>query len=215
MIYVAEPKTCEHGETRIKAIFFDLGGVLVTDIFPLMENYISGLSGKHFSKVKEIRKQYWPDYELGRMDGVGFFQRQIDDLGIDLDPEAVMAKSFDLIKVRPEVLEIVKALRATGKYDLGVLSNNTDEWSDYAQDDMGLGEYFDVWVSSSSVHVKKPDKEIFDIASGRLGLKNSECLFIDNMILNTDGAVAAGMRAIHYTCPEKLVKDLRKMGVEF
>lgn len=200
---------------EIKAIFFDLGGVVVTDLFPLMESYLSGLSGKPFSQVKEIRKQYWQDYELGRMDGIEFFQRQIDDLGIDLDPEAVMAKSFELIKVRPEVLEIIKALRASGKYDLGVLSNNTDEWSDYVENDLGLGEYFDAWISSSHVHVKKPDKEIFDIAASRLGLKNSECLFIDNMERNTDAAEAAGMRGLHYTCPEKLVEGLKQIGIEF
>ncbi len=203
------PKTAE-----IKAIFFDLGGVVVNDLFPLMESYLSGISGKPYSQVKEIRKQYWLDYELGRMDGVKFFQLQIDDLGVELDAKEVLAKSLELIKVRPEVLGIIKRLKARGKYVLGVLSNNTDEWSDQTENVLGMGEFFDVWICSSHHHIKKPDKEIFELAAEKAGVTVKECLFIDNMQRNIDGANAVGMKGIVYTCPEKLVESLKRFNID-
>jgi len=198
----------------IKAIFFDLGGVLVNDLFPLMESYLSGISGKPYPLVREVRKQYWLDYELGRMDGVKFFQLQIDDLGVDLNAEEVLAKSIEVLKTRPEVVEIVRMIRATGKYTLGVLSNNTDEWFEHTKNELGLGDLFDVWVCSSHHHVKKPDAEIYRIAAEQAGLPTQNCLFIDNRQHNIDGAKAAGMKGIVYTCPEKLRSELKRLGVE-
>ncbi len=199
----------------IKAIFFDLGGVLTRDLFPLMESYLSGLTGVPYPKVREIRKQYWLDYELGRMDGVKFFSLQIKDMGVNLNAEEVLTKSLELLSVKQETLSIVKRLKDTGKYDLGVLSNNTDEWSEYTENDLGLGQYFDAWIISSHHHIKKPDKEIYDLAAEKLGLKTSDCLFIDNTQRNVDGAIAAGMQSIRFTDAEKLEKDLKELGIEF
>lgn len=199
----------------IKAIFFDLGGVLTTDLFPLLDSYLSGITGLPYPKVREIRKQYWLDYELGRMDGLKFFSLQIKDMGADLYAEEVMAKSLELLTVKQETLSIVKRLKDTGKYDLGVLSNNSDEWAEYTDKDLGLGQYFDVWIISSHHHVKKPDKEIFLLAAEKLGLRTEDCLFIDNTQRNVDGAIAAGMRAIRFTDTEQLEKDLKRLGIDF
>lgn len=198
-----------------KAVLFDLGGVLITDIFPLMESYISGLAGVPYPKVREVRKRYWLDYELGRMDGVKFFTLQLDDLGVDLSPEELLVRSSSFIKVKQETLDVVRRLRASAKYSLGVISNNSDEWAAYSEDDLGLGKYFDAWVISSHHHIKKPDREIYALAAERLGLKTRDCLFIDNMQRNVDGAVAAGMQALRFTDAKQLEKDLKKRGIGF
>ncbi|MBN1544294.1 HAD family phosphatase [Candidatus Woesearchaeota archaeon] len=198
----------------IKAIFFDLGGVLVTDLFPLMESYISGLTGVPYPKVKEVRNQYWLDYELGRMSGVEFFQRQLSDLGVGLNAEEILAKSCSFIKVSEDVLDVVKDIRALGRYGVGVISNNSSEWSDYVGDDLGLDRYFDAWVISCDVHVKKPDKDIYIIAAERLGLRPIDCIFIDNKEKNVQGAEAAGMNGILFKDAELLRQKLRNSGVD-
>ncbi|MBU2560794.1 MAG: HAD family phosphatase [Nanoarchaeota archaeon] len=198
----------------VKAIFFDMGGVLVTDLFPLMESYLSGITGIPFPKIKEVRKRYWLDYELGRMGGVEFFQRQISDLGVGLNAEELLVRSRSFIKVKEEVLDVVKRIRALGMYGVGVISNNSSEWAEYTRDDLGLGGYFDAWVISCDVHVKKPDKDIYLIAAERLGLRPIDCVFIDNKERNVQGAEAAGMKGILFKDVELLREMLRKSGVD-
>ncbi|MBW2971667.1 HAD family phosphatase [Candidatus Woesearchaeota archaeon] len=196
-------------------MFFDLGGVVVTDLFPLMDSYLSGISGVQFQKVKVIRNQYWPDYELGRMTGIEFFRRQLADLGSGLGPEEVMAKSLEVVKVKEDVLSIVKRLRASGNYGMGVISNNSDEWAEHLEKTLGLGQYFDAWIISSHHHIKKPDKEIYLLAAEKLGLNAGDCIFIDNKLRNVQGAEAAGMTAIHFKDAEQLEAELKRLGLDF
>ncbi len=199
----------------VRAILFDLGGVLVTEPFPVMESLLSGLSGRPYPQVREARKLFWTDYELGRMGGREFMERWIGELDMDVSAEELFSKTFGFIKVKEDVLDVVKRIRSSGDYLLGVISNNTDEWAEHCGDALGLGDLFDAWIISSHHHIKKPDREIYGLAAERLGLTTGDCLFIDNRERNVQGAEAAGMKGLHFRDAEQLEADLNRLGIRF
>ena len=67
-----------------------------------------------------------------------------------------------------------------------------------------LFSQFDGIILSAEEKLIKPDKRIYQLLLDRYQLKAEECVFIDDLLANADGARAAGMQAIHYTGPECL-----------
>ena len=59
----------------------------------------------------------------------------------------------------------------------------------------------------------KPEERIYRILLERYSLDAGECVFIDDLQANIDGARAVGMRGILFTGPEEAKKALIDMGV--
>ncbi len=198
----------------VKAIIFDLGGVLVSDVFTILDKTLAKEAGVTPKDVYSIRRNHWTEYELGKISGVEFMSRVLRALDLSSDPDKILAKTFPLIKADREMIGVVKRLRLSGKFKLGVLSNNSKEWSQYSKDVLGLGKYFDSWIVSCDLGMKKNQKEIYIAASKSLGLAPEECLFIDNKEVNVEGAKSVGMEALHFSGKDKLVKQLKDIGID-
>ena len=67
-----------------------------------------------------------------------------------------------------------------------------------------LFSQFDGMVISAHEKLLKPNKPIYQLLLDRYNLKAEECVFIDDLKENAEGARAVGMQAIHYTGPEVL-----------
>jgi len=62
---------------------------------------------------------------------------------------------------------------------------------------------FDEYVSSAKERVRKPDKRIYLLTCQKLNVNPTECLFMDDLIQNTDAAAALGMQTIWWETHEK------------
>jgi len=101
-------------------------------------------------------------------------------------------------EVYPEVPEALARLREGG-LRLGVISN-WDHRLPGVLESLGLAPFFDAVVFSSKVGVEKPDGRIFREAASALGMDTSSVLHVgDGRLEDVEGAVAAGMRALHLT----------------
>ena len=198
----------------VKAIIFDLGGVLVSDVFTILDKTLAKEAGVNPRDIYSIRRTHWTEYELGRITGVEFMSRILDALDLSSDPSEMLARTLSLIEADEEMIGLVAKLKSSGKFKLGVISNNSKEWSQYSKDVLGLGKYFDSWVVSCDLGIKKNQKEIYLAAAKSLGLALEECLFIDNKVSNVEGARSAGMQALHFSGKDALVKQLKDRGIE-
>jgi len=75
-----------------------------------------------------------------------------------------------------------------------------------------LNLFRDIVVSGDEKLIK-PDPAIYELCLKRNNLLASECLFIDDSEKNVCGAEAVGMKAHHFTTPERLKAELKKLGV--
>jgi epoxide hydrolase-like predicted phosphatase len=92
------------------------------------------------------------------------------------------------------VVRRVRELRTEG-YRVGLLTNTVREWSDAWRSVIPIDVFHDV-VDSSEVGMRKPDPRIYRLASDRLGVESTACIFLDDQPENVDGARAAGMTGI-------------------
>jgi len=101
-------------------------------------------------------------------------------------------------EVYPEVPGVLAALARRG-VRLGVVSN-WDHRLPGLLADLGLAPSFDTITYSGKVGVEKPDRRIFLHALSELGVEPAAALHVgDGRLEDVEGAVAAGMRALHLT----------------
>lgn len=82
------------------------------------------------------------------------------------------------------------------QYDFVLLSNDVKEWSKYLFELYGLQKYFKACIVSGDIHMRKPEKRIFDYAIEQIQCKPQECIFVDNSVQNLNAAQNAGISTV-------------------
>lgn len=122
-------------------------------------------------------------------------------------PAGLIDSMFAGMEPEPEMVEAVRQLRSSG-LKAGLLSNS---WSTDHYDRKLLAELFDTVVLSADVGMHKPQPEIYRLAAERLGVAPEECLFVDDLKENCDGAEAVGMTAIWHRSPPETIARLSEL----
>ena len=91
----------------------------------------------------------------------------------------------------PAMHELVRRARGAG-VRTALLSNS---WGN-SYDRTGWDEMFDAVVISGEVGMRKPEQRIFIHAAEAVGVPPQECVLVDDLPWNVDGARAAGMAAV-------------------
>ena len=86
---------------------------------------------------------------------------------------------------------LLEELKGLG-YGLYLLSNATVRQPEYFPGIPG-SQFFDGAVISAHWKVLKPEREIYEILFREYGLEPSECFFVDDLNINVEGALCAGM----------------------
>lgn len=90
------------------------------------------------------------------------------------------------------------------QYKIGLLSNSTSRAQLDARFEVGrLDTIFDEVISSGDIGFIKPQAEAYEFAAMKLGVMPEECVMIDDIEEFCEGAVQAGMQAVHYTTFEQ------------
>ncbi|NIM47217.1 MAG: HAD-IA family hydrolase [Candidatus Aenigmarchaeota archaeon] len=191
----------------IKAIIFDLGGVVLNN--GVYEAY------RKFKNVrfKEIfEKKYLIPMEKGEIGETSLWQRLTYDLGEKLSTTLLKKYIFNNFYPIDNNIFLIKRLRR--KYKVGLLTNNLVEWYTRLDSQFRLEEKFDTIIVSAEVGMRKPDEGIYCLAAQRLKVTEKECIFIDDKKENIKGAEEVGMKGIFYKQGDNLTLKLEKMGVK-
>ena len=95
--------------------------------------------------------------------------------------------------VTEEVRSTLRKLREKG-YGLSIGSSSKN--TRFILERTGLTDAFDGISDGNMISRSKPDPEVFIKAAGILGLKNSECLVIEDAVSGIDAANAAGFHSV-------------------
>lgn len=89
-----------------------------------------------------------------------------------------------------------KSEESKKKYNIVLLSNDVSQWSKYITEYHQLDGYFSDRIVSADVGMRKPQKEIYELALERIGKRADECCFIDNSVTNLNVAAELGILPI-------------------
>ena len=100
--------------------------------------------------------------------------------------------------IRPEADRAIRAAKADG-IKLAILSNELDLFYGAGlRKRLPLLALFDVIVDATHTKVLKPDPRAYGQVLQELGVKASDCVFVDDQTRNVEGAIAAGMMAVAF-----------------
>lgn len=110
---------------------------------------------------------------------------QIQEI-IKLIPEKYTAFE-ELFKILPDLKK---------KYKLAVINNGPAITLKYFKSKFGFDKYFDLFINSTEVGIKKPDPKIFLLTCEKLEVSPEDCIFSDDKLENVDSAKELGMQTI-------------------
>jgi putative hydrolase of the HAD superfamily len=199
----------------LRAVIFDYGGVLTTSPFAGLEMWDRQMGLAEGT----LRGLLFGDYHDG--DGGGLVPRlergelTIADFTAELSAQLPDRVDFGQVLGTNEfgvhwmVVARARRLRDEG-YRVGLLTNNVKEYGDAWRATIPV-EIFDDIVDSSVVGLRKPDRRIFLMAAERLGVEPQQCVFLDDVASNVEGAEAVGMAGIVVENPWTAIDDLDRV----
>jgi len=201
---------------EISTILWDVGGVLLTNGWDHVER---AAVLQHFGLAFDLiepRHQFANDsWEKGLMTGEQYLQHTIF-----FEPRPFTPADFlQQMKLRSVLLpqgamRILQELAASEEMELVMLNNEARELNDYRIEQFALGAYFDVFLSSCYLGLRKPDPKIFELALDVLQRDADEVAFIDDRQHNCDAAAALGIHAIRYQDEAQCVRALEHLGID-
>lgn len=180
----------------IKAIVFDLGGVIfhaVFDDIKMFQNFL-----KEWDKVK-----------TGGMSSDEFYEIIAKDT--KTDKEKIREKFLSGIAIDEDVKNLVIALKQN--YEIGILTNTIEDLYEADKKIWNFEETAEV-VTSFDEHVAKPSPEAIELILKKLGVKKEEIIFIDDHEDTIKKYREMGINCIRFTNYEDLVKKLHKQDIE-
>jgi putative hydrolase of the HAD superfamily len=203
----------------IKAVISDFGGVLTT---PLIQSFMSfqdqtGITTEVLGKGMQAATDANGDnplfeMERGEITEVAFLEKLTESLEPLLGhrPEMHRFKEiyFEALDSNPPMIELMQELKAAG-YRMAMLTNNVREWEPLWRPMLPVDEIFETVVDSGFVGCRKPEARIYAITLDLIGLPAESCLFVDDVLVNCEGAKKAGMTAVHFQDNEQAIADVR------
>lgn len=195
----------------IKAIVFDIGGVLIgLDLDRCIRTFKEVLG---FDRITELLDPYhqkgiYGEMEAGTLSADEFRAEVLKDSRPGCQPEDVDRCMYSLLTVMdPDTVQTVK--RLAGRYPLYLLSNNNPIAMSrilemFRENGLAPETTFRDQFISSEMKLLKPSREIYEESVRRTGLPAGEVLFIDDNETNVLAAREAGMQARLFVPGEKL-----------
>lgn len=206
---------------EIKTIFWDIGGVLLTNGWDTRQRAHTltplGVDLADFESRYEAANFFW---ERGLSTSREFFNKTLFHVeGLTRHFSFTYETLWPLVCAESKVLHpgafnVLASLKSSGKYKLATLNNESRELNEYRLDTFDLRRYFDYFICSGYVREMKPNPDIYRTAIEVSGLPPQTALFIDDRSTNCNAAIALGMNAIVFESPEQLTRDLEKIGVQ-
>ena len=195
----------------IRAVFFDLGGVIVRTEYQAPREQLAERLGMEYDDLDKIVF----NSETG-------LQASTGAITSDQHWEAIMKRLkrplVEMPSIRQEffagdiidhdILNFLRSLRITHK--TGLISNAWSDLRDYMMREKMI-DAFEHIIISAEVGVAKPEPGIFQIALQQAGVSPDEAVFVDDFYVNIEGCEKVGIKGIHFKDAESALQQLKQI----
>ena len=200
--------------SRVKALLFDLGGVVFEfDFAHALAHWapMSSLSGDELGRAFSHDEDY-QRHERGELSSAEYFdtlRRKLSLRASDAQIEAGWNAIF-----RDEIGATLDAIDTARRFLPCYAFSNTNKshhaaWrAAYPR----IERTFDQVFASSDIGLRKPERAAFEHVCREIGLPPQALLFLDDLVENVAGACATGLQAAQVRSTEDVRAALRGLG---
>ena len=199
----------------ITALFLDVGGVLLNNGW---DHLARRRAAKHFkldwAEMEERHSLNFNIYEEDKLtldEYLGwlvFYQKRAFT--------RAQFRRFMFAQSKPylQMIELVRKLKAKYGLKIAVVSNEARELNAYRIRKFKLDGFVDSFISSSFVHVRKPDADIFRLALDIVRVPARQVVYIENTPMFVQVAEGLGIRSILHTNYKSTRAKLASLGLQ-
>lgn len=202
----------------IKAVVFDLGGVLERtedDTWPEVwirswEDRLGLTAGAFLEGLS--RHEPIGNAAIGALSEDRMRAIYADVLALDeQQTDELMAEMWDAYcgELDQELYEFFVSL--TGDYKLAIVSNSADGARREEGRRFGFPDLVDELVYSHEVRLAKPDPAIYALATERLGVEPDEVVFLDDRVDNVEAARTFGWHGVVHADTASSIRAIREI----
>jgi epoxide hydrolase-like predicted phosphatase len=195
--------------SKIQAVYWDIGGVLVRTEDRQPRSSLAAQLGISYQELDEL---LWGG-ERGKKAQVGLISEEeqwrhvCQVCGWSVDKASELKRAFFAgDRVDTVLAEYVRGLKT--RYLTGVISNAISGAQKFLEEQARIADAFDHITFSYQVGVMKPDARIYQHALQGLNVQPQEAVFIDDFAHNVAGAREVGMHAIQFLNREQAIEEL-------
>ena len=201
--------------TGITCAFLDVGDVLLTDGW---DHLARKQAAKHFKlewAEMEARHQLtFEVFEVGRLTLEGYLNLVVFYKKRSFTRNQFRQFMFAQSKPFPEMIDLVIQLKQNLGLKIVIVSNESREMNAFRSSKFGLDKLSDCFISSSFVHMHKPDVEIYQLALDLAQVWPENAIFIDNTPMFIQIAESLGIQGILHTDCKSTRAKLSHLGLK-
>ena len=199
----------------ITTLFLDIGGVLLTDGW---DHNARKRAATHFklelSEMADRHHLTFQTFEEGRLtldeylDLVVFYKKR------QFTRAQFRHFMFAQSKPYPEMIKLVAQLKFQRLLKIIVVSNEARELNEYRIRKFKLDGFVDSFISSSFVHIRKPDANIFRLALDIAQTPVQQIVYIEDTPMFVQIAESLGIQSILHKDFSSTCADLGSFGLQ-
>ena len=195
----------------IRAVFFDLGGVILRSEYQAPRQHLAERFGMDYEDIDKIVFGI-PSAARASIGEITEEEHWLNVMKVLKQPaseyERVRDEFFGGDVIDLTILNFLRSIKP--KYKTGLISNAWSGLRKYIEHEK-FDDAFDHMIISAEVRVAKPSAKIYEFALGQLQVKAKEAVFVDDVIENIEACEKVGMKGIHFKDSQGALKQLKAL----
>jgi len=181
----------------VTALFLDVGGVMLTNGWDRKAREAAAKQfGLDLDDLNDRHRMTFDTYETGKLSLDEYLKSSVFYKDRPFTIEAFRNFMFDQSVAYPEMIDLIRALKAKYKLRIAVVNNEGRELNEHRIKTYKLNEFVDFFISSCFVHFRKPDADIWKVALDIAQVPREEVVYIDDRPMFVQVAQGLGLRGI-------------------
>jgi len=197
-------------KTGTRTLFLDIGGVLLTNGW---DRHARRRAAQRFEleyeDMDERHHLTFDTYEEGKLSLDEYLQRVVFHKERSFSQSEFRTFMFQQSDPYQKNIDYFKQLKEQHRLKVAAVSNEGLELTRHRIDSFQLGDLIDFFISSSFVHMRKPDGDMYRLALQAAHARPEETAYVDDRKLFVEVASRLG---IHGVWHENLAATQEKMG---
>jgi putative hydrolase of the HAD superfamily len=199
---------------QITALFLDVGGVLLTNAWDTKTRRIACETfNLDFDEVNERHHLSFDTYELGKLGLDEYLNRVIFYKEQPFSKQTFINYMFTQTRAYPEMINFIARLKEKYRLKIVVVSNEGRELMVDRIQRFHLDQFVDFFVSSSFVHFRKPDPDIYNVALDIAQVSRPQIIYIEDRPLFVEVARGLDIHTIQHRDYPTTRQTLAEVGL--
>jgi epoxide hydrolase-like predicted phosphatase len=193
----------------IKAVIWDLGGVLVRTVDRTPRTELAEQLGMTYTELDQavFNSPSAKQATLGLISADQHWIQVCQDLNWPVENLSEFQRLFwGGDRLDEGLVDYIRRLKPAFK--TGLLSNNWSNLRHLVETRWQIGDAFDRLVISAELGLIKPEPPIYRFTLDQLDVRPDEAIFVDDFIENIEAARKLGWQTVHFQSPTQALTEL-------